>query len=53
MVLYYSATGNTEYIAKELAKLLNDERIDLLERIKQQDFSILHSEKPFVICATM
>jgi len=51
MVLYYSATGNTEYIAKELAKHLNDECIDLLERIKQQDFSILHSEKPFVICA--
>lgn len=51
MVLYFSATGNTEYIAKELAKRLNDECINLLERFKTQDHSPLHSEKPFVICA--
>lgn len=51
MVLYFSATGNTEYIAKELAKRLDDECINLLERFKTQDHSLLHSEKPFVICA--
>lgn len=51
MVLYYSATGNTEYIAQELAKRLDDTCINLLERIKKQDFSNLHSEKPFIICA--
>lgn len=51
MILYYSATGNTEYIAQELAKQLNDECINLLPRIKQQDYSTLHSDKPFVICA--
>ena len=51
MVLYYSATGNTEFIAKELAKRLDDECVDLLERIKTQDHSPLYSEKPFVICS--
>ena len=51
MVLYYSATGNTEYIAQEIAKRLDDECIDLLPRIKNQDYSNLHSEKPFIICA--
>ena len=51
MVLYFSATGNTEFIAKELAKRLNDECINLLERIKTQDYTPLHSEKPFIICA--
>ena len=51
MVLYFSATGNTEYIARELAKRTNDECVNLLERIKKQDFSPIHSEKPFVICA--
>ena len=51
MVLYYSATGNTEYIAQELAKRLDDECIDLLDRIKNQDYTPLHSEKPFIICA--
>lgn len=51
MVLYFSATGNTEFIAKELAERTNDECVNLLERIKSQDFSPIHSEKPFVICA--
>lgn len=51
MVLYFSATGNTEFIAKEIAKRTNDECVNLLERIKSQDFSPIHSEKPFVICA--
>ena len=51
MVLYFSATGNTEFIAKELAKRLNDKCINLLERIKTQDYTPLHSEKPFIICA--
>ena len=51
MVLYYSATGNTEYIAKELAKRLDDECVDLLDRIKNRDYSELHSDKPFIICA--
>lgn len=51
MVLYYSATGNTEYIAQELAARLGDECVNLLPRIKSGDNSLLRSEKPFVICA--
>lgn len=51
MVLYFSATGNTEFIAKEIAKRIDDECVNLLDRIKNQDFSPIHSEKPFVICA--
>lgn len=51
MVLYFSATGNTEFIAKEIAKRIGDEAVNLLPRIKSNDFSDIHSEKPFVICA--
>ena len=51
MVLYFSATGNTEYIAKEIARRMDDECISLLERVKTQDHSVLPSEKPFIICA--
>ena len=51
MVLYYSATGNTEFIAKELARKIGDECVNLLERIKAQDFTPIHSDKPFIICA--
>ena len=48
---HYSATGNTEYISKEIARRLDDECVDLLDRIKNQDFTEFHSEKPFIICA--
>ena len=51
MVLYFSATGNTEFIAKELANRLNDECVNLLDRIKTQNHAPLYSEKPFIICA--
>ena len=51
MILYFSATGNTEYIAKEIAKQLDDECINLLDRFKKSDHSVLHSDKPFIICA--
>lgn len=33
MILYFSATGNTEFVAKQLAKRLDDECINLLDRI--------------------
>ena len=51
MVLYFSATGNTEFIAQEIARRLDDECVNLLERFKTNDHSPLHSDKPFVICA--
>ena len=51
MVLYFSATGNTQYIAETLAKLLNDTSLNLLPRIQNQDYSAIHSPNPFIICA--
>ena len=35
MVLYFSATGNTEFVAKELANRLGDEVLDLRDRIRE------------------
>ena len=51
MILYFSATGNTEFLATELAKKLGDDSLNLIERIKNKDLSEIHSDKPFVICA--
>jgi len=51
MILYFSATGNTRFIAERLATLLGDETLNLLDRIKRGDYAPLHSEKPFIICA--
>ena len=31
MILYFSATGNTEFIAEEIAKRTGDEALNLLE----------------------
>ena len=51
MILFFSGTGNTKLIARALAKHLNDDSIDLLPRLKDDDFSEIHSERPFVICS--
>lgn len=51
MILYFSATGNTRFVAQRLAARLGDEALDLLDRIRRGDHSPIHSEKPFVICA--
>lgn len=51
MIIYFSATGNTEFIAKEIAKRTNDECVNLLDKVKKQDYTPVSSAKPFVICA--
>lgn len=49
MILYFSGTGNSEYVAKRIGNDIQDEVIDLFERIRKQDFSVLTSEKPWVL----
>ena len=51
MILYFSATGNTKLMAETLAERLNDESADLLLRIKNNDYSEIHSDRPFIICS--
>ncbi len=49
MILYFSATGNTQFLATELAEKLGDDCIDLLSRIKNNDLSEIRSDRPFII----
>ena len=51
MILYFSGTGNSEYIAKKLAEDLADEALDLFTYIKNKKKGDFHSEKPFVLVA--
>ena len=51
MILYFSATGNTRFIAQELARRLDDEALDLTARIREGDHAPIQSQKPFVICS--
>lgn len=38
MILYFSGTGNSKYIAKKIATALGDEIVDLNDRIKRAIF---------------
>lgn len=49
MILYFSASGNSRFIAKTAAEMLSDELICLNDRIKGQNFEELHSDTPFVL----
>ncbi len=51
MVIYFSATGNTKYVAERLAELLEDEACDLCPRIRGNDFSQVDCGKTLVVCS--
>ena len=51
MIVYFSATGNTRFVAEELARLLDDEALDLAPRIRAGDCSEIHSDKVLVVCS--
>ena len=51
MILFFSGTGNSEYVARRIGQITGDEVLNLLERIRKNDLSELHSEKPWVIVA--
>lgn len=49
MVLYFSGTGNSRLVAERLAASLNDNCMNLFDRIRNKDFSLIESAKPLVI----
>ena len=49
MILYFSGTGNSEYAAEKIGKEINDEVINLFDKIRIRDFSKLHSNRPWVV----
>ncbi len=51
MILYFSGTGNSAYVANEIGKSLSDNVLNLHQKIADSDFSPLHSETPWVIVA--
>lgn len=51
MILFYSATGNSAYVARRIAKTTGDDVLDLLPTLRSNDSLELESESPWVICA--
>lgn len=52
MVLYFSGTGNSQFVAEEIAKVTNDELISINQLLKQNNFPCLDcKQKPLVFVA--
>lgn len=49
MILYFSGTGNSKYAAKRIGDDIQDEAVNLFDRIRKHDFTSLHSDKPWVV----
>lgn len=48
MILYFSGTGNSKFVAQEIGYKLGEEPISLFEYIKNDKTGSFESEKPFV-----
>lgn len=51
MILYFTGTGNSEYAAKRIAKGISDAAANLFDKIRNRDYSGMHSDRPWVITA--
>lgn len=51
MVLYFSGTGNTRYVAEVIGELLHNEVKDMREYIKTGVKTKFYSKAPYIICA--
>lgn len=49
MILYFSGTGNSEYVANRIGKAINDEVINLFDKIKNHDYLEMNSKRPWII----
>lgn len=49
MILYFSGTGNSAYVAKKIGKEIQDETLNLFQRISSHNYSYVSSNKPWVI----
>lgn len=49
MILYFSGTGNSKYVAKVLSKETNQEIISINERLKNNDFSSIVTNNEIIV----
>ena len=49
MILYFSGTGNSKYVAKRIAYALGDEILNLNDRIKASDTSSVETDERLII----
>lgn len=49
MILYFTGTGNSEYVAKRIEKETEEASLNLFQKIKDNDYTELYSDKPWVV----
>ena len=49
MILYFSGTGNSAFVAKQIGKHISDDVLNLFDKIRNKDYTPMTSEKPWVI----
>ena len=49
MILYFSGTGNSAYVANKIASATSDATLNLFDKIKQKDYTPLTSDTSWVI----
>ena len=53
MILYFTGTGNSRYVARKIAEEINDELVSMNKLMKQESTDELSSDKPFIfVCPT-
>jgi flavodoxin/NAD-dependent dihydropyrimidine dehydrogenase PreA subunit len=48
MICYFSGTGNSAYVAKVIGEQINDEVVNLFDKLKNHDYTIRTSNKLYV-----
>lgn len=48
MILYFSGTGNSQFVAKQIANIIDDEVISINQHIKEAKNDVFHTKKPLV-----
>lgn len=49
MILYFTGTGNSKFVAGKTADILKDTAVDIFDRIKTKNTDALESVKPWVV----
>lgn len=53
MILYFSGTLNSAYVAHRIKEGINDEILDLFEKLQKHEYSDMYSQKPWIlVCPT-
>lgn len=49
MILYFSGTGNSAYVAKYISRMVEDDVLNLFQKLRDHEYSSLSSDKPWVV----